>query len=114
MNKLFAATNAARAALKQPDDLKAVFDKAYEKDVGAPVRGFNETIPIVMDIAAAALKLADYVDSHRSAVTVSARSVGSKDPQTAKDLDALVKNLTRLDPVFRDAQRRLGIVLQGS
>ncbi len=114
MNRELAKSTAARTALKQPDDLKAVFDKAFEKDVAAPVRAFNETFPIVADIAAAGIKLGDYVDSHRSKVTMSGRSVGGEDPQTAKELDILVKNLAAQAPRFQEAQRHLRSILQGS
>ncbi len=106
-------TNAARAALKQPDDLKAVFDKAFDKDVTIPARGFIETMPIVVDIANAALKLVDYIESHRATVNVSARSVGGKDPQTAKDLEVLVKDLQRLNTPFEAARRRMNAALNG-
>jgi hypothetical protein len=114
MNRELAKTVAARAALKQPDDLKAIYDKAFDKDAQAPVRGFNETVPLVIDIAEAALKLGDYIDANRGKVTIQGRSVGGRDPQTAREVDILVKNLAAQGPKFQDAQRRLRIVLQGS
>ncbi len=33
--------NAERAALKQPDDLKAVYDKTFERLVAAPAAAFE-------------------------------------------------------------------------
>jgi hypothetical protein len=114
MNRELAKTNAARAALKQPDDLKPVYDKAFDKDVIAPVRGFNETFPIVEDIAAASLKLADYIDAHRSRVTMAGKSVSGKDPEAIKELEVLIKALSATAPRYQDAQRRLRIILQGS
>ena len=114
MNGALANTLKERDALKQPDDLKAVYDKAFDKDVLAPARGFNETVPLVIDIAEAALKLADYIDANRSKVTIQGRNVGGKDPTTAREIDILVKNLAGQAPKFQDAQRRLRIVLQGS
>ena len=98
-----------------PDDQRlACYDKAVDKDVLAPARGFNETVPLVIDIAEAALKLADYIDANRSKVTIQGRNVGGKDPKTAREIDILVKNLAGQAPKFQDAQRRLRIVLQGS
>jgi hypothetical protein len=114
MNRELAKTNVERAALKQPDDLKAVYDKAFEKDVLAPVRGFNETVPLVVNIAEAALKLGDYVDVNRSKVTMQGKSVSGKDPKTARELDILVKNLSAQAPRFQEAQRRLRMTLQGN
>lgn len=114
MNSALANTLKERDALKQPDDLKRVYDKAFEKDVLAPVRGFNETVPLVVGIAEAGLKLADYIDANRSKVIIQGRNVGGKDPKTAQEVDNLVKNLGAQAPKFQDAQRRLRVVLTGS
>jgi hypothetical protein len=114
MNRTLANTIKERDALKQTDDLKVVYDKAFEKDVLAPARGFNEVVPLVVDIADAALKVADYVDANRSKVTIQGRQAGGNDPKTARELDILVKNLSSQGPKFQDAQRRLRAALTGS
>ncbi len=114
MNRELAKSNAERTALKQPDDLKAVYDKTFEKNVLAPARGFNEVVPMVVGIAEAGLKLADFIDANRSKVTMQGTMVSGKDAKTQRELDILVKNLTSQGPKYQDAQRRLRIVLQGS
>lgn len=114
MNSALANTMKERDGLKQPDDLRPVYDKAFEKDVLAPVRGFNETVPLVVDIADAALKLADYIDANRSKLTIQGKAVGGKDAKTQREVDNLVKNLSSQAPKFQDAQRRLRIVIQGN
>ena len=114
MNKALADTLKERDGLKQPDDLKVVYDKAFEKNVLGPARSFNETVPMVVDIAEAGLKLADYVDANRSKVTMQGKTVSGKDAKTQRELDNLVKNLAATAPKFQDAQRRLRIVLTGS
>jgi hypothetical protein len=114
MNKALADTLKERDGLKQPDDLKVVYDKAFEKNVLGPARSFNETVPMVVDIAEAGIKLADYVEANRSKVTMQGKTVSGKDAKTQRELDNLVKNLAATAPKFQDAQRRLRIVLQGS
>jgi hypothetical protein len=114
MNRALSNTMKEREALKQPDDLKAVYDKAFEKDVLAPARGFNEAVPLVVDIADAALKVADYIDANRSKITIQGRQAGGNDPKTARELDILVKNLSSQGPKFQDAQRRLRAAITGS
>jgi hypothetical protein len=114
MNSNLEKTMRERDGLKQPDDLKAVYDKAFDKDVLAPVRAINETVPLVVDIADAALKFADYIDANRSKVTIQGKSVGGKDTRTQREIDNLVKNLSAQAPKFQDAQRRLRVVLTGS
>lgn len=114
MNRELAKTTAERAALKQPDDLKAIYDKTFEKNVLAPARSFNEVVPMVVGIAEAGLKLADFIDANRGKVTMQGTMVSGKDAKTQRELDILVKNLAAQAPKFQDAQRRLRIVLQGS
>jgi hypothetical protein len=113
MNREFAKTTAARAALQQPDDLKAVFDTAFERDVAAPVRGFNDAIPIAVEIATTSANLGDYIDGHRNRVEISGTSIAGKDTQTNKDLNGFLKALVADGARFRDAQQRLNAVLQG-
>jgi hypothetical protein len=114
MNSALANTMKERDGLKQPDDLRPVYDKAFEKDVLAPVRGFNEAVPLVVDIAEASLKLADYIEANRGKVTIQGRNVGGNDPKTAREVDNLVKNLSSKAPKFQDAQRRLRVIIQGN
>jgi len=113
MNREFAKATAARDALKQPDDLKAVFDKAFDKDVAAPVNAFNETIPLAVDIAAVSVKLGDYIDGHRDRVVVSGTGVSGKDAQASNELAAFLKALSADGARFQEAQERLHRVLQG-
>ncbi len=114
MNREYAKAQAARAALQQPDDLKAVFDKAFERDIAAPAAAFNEAIPVAVDIAAVSGKLGDYIDTHRDKVVVSGTSVGGRDAQTSKELAAFLKALSAAGAKFQGAQQRLHDALQGN
>jgi len=113
MNREFAKAAAARDALKQPDDVKAAFDKAFDKDIAAPVNAFNETIPLAVDIATVSVKLGDYIDAHRDRVVVSRTSVSGKDAQARNELAAFLKALGADGARFQEAQERLHQVLQG-
>jgi hypothetical protein len=113
MNRELAKANAARAGLKQPDDLKVVYDKAFDKDVTAPIAGFSEVLPIVDKMATASLKLGDYIDAHRDKVVMAGKNVGGKDAQTQKDISALIKDVSAYGPQFQDAQNRLRATLYG-
>ena len=46
--------DAARAQLKQPDDLKAVYAKAYEKTVTLPADTFRSVLPQINATSTAA------------------------------------------------------------
>lgn len=109
-----AETEKARAALKQPDDLKKVYDAAFDKVITRPMQGFRETTPIALDIIDAALKLADYMVAHRDKVKIVGTSPQATDRKTQDEVNALANALNANAPRMNEAQRRLRIILQGS
>lgn len=109
-----AETEKARAALKQPDDLKAVYNAAFNKVVTKPMEGFRETMPIALDIIDAAVKLADYVVAHPDTVKIVGSSPQATNRQTQTELSALANSLNANGARLNEAQRRLRIILQGS
>lgn len=109
-----AETEKAHAALKQPDDLKTVYDAAFDKVVIKPMQGFRETVPIALDIIDAAVKLADYVVAHPDTVKIVGSSPQATNRQTQAEVNALANSLNANGARLNEAQRRLRIVLQGS
>jgi hypothetical protein len=114
MNKVQADAIQQRDALKQPDDLKSVYNRAFDKNVIDVARAFNEAVPVVIAIAESGIALGEYVDANRSKVTIQGKNVGGKDSKTQREIDNLVKNLASQAPKFQEAQRRLRVVLTGS
>lgn len=49
-----AKADTAHATLKQPDELKVVFDKAYELTVTAAAKDMKEIFPLMEDVAGGA------------------------------------------------------------
>ena len=68
IDKALAEADAAHTALKQPPDLKAVYDKAYEHMVTKPANVFREMIPIMESGLPVIEKLAAFLDEHRTAI----------------------------------------------
>jgi hypothetical protein len=114
MDAKFAATRKVRDALKQPDDLKAVYDLAFDKIVTKPVEGFRETTPLAQQIAIAAANFGDYMAAHRDAVKIVGTSPQATDRKTQIEVNALATALNSLGPRMNDAQRRMRILLYGS
>src|SRR6516165_7921657 len=56
-----AKINAERSAFKQPDDLKAVYDKTFDKLVTAPTLAVEKSAKALDDGIDASIKLADYI-----------------------------------------------------
>jgi hypothetical protein len=109
-----AETIKARDALIQPDDLKAVYDAAFDKVIVKPMQGFHETIPIAQEIVTAAANLGDYLYAHRDKVKIVGTVPQAADAKTQAEMNALASALNANGPRLNDAQRRLRVILQGS
>jgi hypothetical protein len=114
MDLKFAETGKARDALKQPDDLKTVYDAAFDKIIIKPVRGFHETTPLAQQIAVAAANFGDYMVARRDTVKIVGTSPQATDRKTQIEVNALANALNSLGPRMNDAQRRVRILLYGS
>jgi hypothetical protein len=114
MDTKFAETKKAREALKQPDDLKTVYDAAFDKVINKPVQGFHEVTPIAQDITAAAARLGDYINAHRDTVKIVGTSPQATDRKTQMEVNALATALNSNATRYNEAQKRLRIILQGS
>jgi hypothetical protein len=114
MNDKYAATQKERDALKQPDDLKAVYDKAFGKTVTAPVNAFRESVPIAQAIIEAAANLADYVVSNSDKVRISGGQLQPTNARGQAELTPLVNAIAAQGSKFNEAQRKLRAVIAGN
>jgi len=102
-----AKINAERTALKQPDDLKAMYDKTFEKLVTAPALAMEKSAK-AFDVAIdASIKLADYINSHRNKLAVSGMQIQAKDQRTLDELRPLLKARQDAGERFLAAQRNV-------
>ncbi|MGJ4860195.1 DUF3053 family protein [Labrys sp. La1] len=90
IDQALAKADAAKAQLKQPDDLKAVFDKAYERDVTEVARNVKQMLPPVQDMTTAALRLADFITGNKDKLEVSGMMITAKDQKTLSALQPLL------------------------
>jgi hypothetical protein len=102
--------NADRAALKQPDDLKAVYDKTFDKLVVAPTLAFENSAKALSTGIDAALALVNYINAHRAKVVVSGMQIQARDQRTLDELQAYQDAGER----FIAAHRQSDQVLQGN
>ncbi|MEI9805984.1 MAG: DUF3053 family protein [Pseudolabrys sp.] len=112
--KTLAETDAKRAALKQPDDLKAVYAKAYERTVTAPAQAFLDTIPLAMDGLLASVQLADYLDTHRTGVKIAGANIQSSDNKTRNEIGQLLAAVKAKNDKLNEARKRLRQVTEGN
>jgi len=95
---------------KQPDDLKAVYDKTFDKLVVAPTLAFENSAKALSTGIDAALALVNYINAHRAKVVVSGMQIQATDQRTLDELQAYQDAGER----FIAAQRQSDQVLQGN
>lgn len=113
LGKQLAVAEAARAGLKQPADLKPVFDAAYDRDVAGLARAFQATLPVVEDAMTTAIDLGDYLAQHRGAVTIQGAQIQVSDPAVQRDLNTRLAALNAKGQEVQAAQRRLQALISG-
>jgi len=109
-----AKVTADRGALKQPDDLKAVYDKTFDRLVVAPAIGFENSAKALSNGIDAALALVTYINAHRTKLVVSGMQIQAKDQRTLDELAPLMKAYQDAGERFVAAQRQNDRVLQGN
>jgi hypothetical protein len=102
-----ARANTQRAALKQPDDLNAVYDLAFAKTVTNPSRLIKDVIPALDATFASAEKLAQYIDKHSDSIKVRGATIEVNDPKIQTEVNALITELGAKGKAILDAQRKL-------
>lgn len=108
-----AKADAARALLKQPEDLKAVYDKAYEKTVSLPADTFRDVLPQLNATFDSSLKIADYVAAHAAQIDISGPIVKVQDPAVQTELNKLLQDLNAQAKNVQQAQTRMQAVMVG-
>ena len=109
-----AKVTADRAVLKQPDDLKAVYDKTFDKLVVAPTLAFENSAKTLGNGIDSALTLVNYINAHRTKLVVSGMQIQAKDQRTLDELAPLMKAYQDAGERFVAAQRQSDRVLQGN
>lgn len=113
IDRQLAAADAAHAALKQPDDLKPVFDKAYERDVTIPAKAFQDIFPDLSQALSAIVDLGDFIQQHKDKVSIVGNQLQTSDPALQPQLQALVNALLAKGEAINKAQEHLRLVMNG-
>ena len=108
-----AKADAAHAQLKQPDDLKIVYDSAYDRTVTVPANALLTVMPQVNGTFESGLKVADYVDAHKAQIQINGSAVQVTDAKVQAELNTLLQDLNAKAKVVQEAQTRMQAVLLG-
>ncbi|SCX73498.1 DUF3053 domain-containing protein [Variovorax sp. EL159] len=113
LDQQVAKADAAHAQLKQPDDLKQVYDKAYEKTVTAPATTFKEVFPALDTVFASALSIGDFLQQNKSKIQVSGSSVTVSDPAVQAELNKMLQQLNSQSAAINAAQQKMQAMVRG-
>lgn len=104
----------AHGKLNQPPELKATFDKAYERLVTVPAATFKSVAPVADKAFADALDFGAYIDQHKSEVTISGPMVQASNAQVRDAINAKLQGLQTSQQAVQRAQADLQRVVYGS
>lgn len=108
-----ATADSAHAKVKQPDDLKVIYDKAYERTVTLPADTFLEVLPQINGTLTSSLKVADYVQAHKAQIDTQGPQPKVQDPAVLKELNTLLQELAAQAQGAQQAQAKVQAVMLG-
>jgi hypothetical protein len=114
LDEAVAATEAERAALKQPDDLRAVYASVYDKLVTQPAGVFREIFPPTDEAFAAILAMAELVEGNRQAIKVNGSQLEVTNPALRAKVQAALEAMASKQRSMTEAQQKMRRVLYGS
>ncbi|CAN5741414.1 DUF3053 domain-containing protein [soil metagenome] len=114
LDKELVRANVAHAGMKQPEDLKVVYDTAFGKTVTQPAAAFMEIFPAVDGTLDQTLQIADYLQLNRNKVQFSGGTVMTVDAATQSELNKMLEDLQSRAAALSTAQRKLQALTYGS
>ncbi|MGO4448125.1 DUF3053 family protein [Phyllobacterium sp. TAF24] len=114
MDEEQATADKAHAALKQPEDLKPVFDKAYDKTVSNLANTYKEIFPATSETFDILLKVVDFVDQHKDKITISGSMFEVSDPTVQAQLNTLLEQVNAKGQAMSQAQKKMRAAIYGN
>ena len=111
--KAEADAEAARMALKQPPDLKAVYDKAYERMVTRAAQLFRDLMPTVEAVLPPIGALAAFLDENRANIELRGNQITVKNEAVRAKLAAMIDEVTKLTRAVTEGQRKMQAFASG-
>jgi len=105
--KAEAEADAAHAALKQPPDLKAVYDTAYDRMVTQSAATIRELATMMHEQLPVLEELANYVADHRAVISYSAGMPVTKDREVRAKLEVLLRSAGEVAERSEEGKRKL-------
>lgn len=102
----------ARTALKQPDDLKAVYNQAYDKIVTGPANALMPVIPTTASFVQDLVQVGDFLRAQGNQVAFNNNGVQFRTSQQATQYNTMMSNLVAKQQDLLNAQKIISSVNQ--
>ncbi len=113
LDKAKAQADAAHAALKQPADLKAVYDVAYDRMVTGPAAVMREIALSAQQGLPVLRELAAYVAEHRSVISYQGGMPVTNNPEVRGKLEVLLRAAVAVGESSEEGKRKLRKMVEG-
>jgi DUF3053 family protein len=113
LDRAQAEADAKHKALRQPPDLKAVYDIAYDRMVTKPAAVFSEIVPVITGFLPSIDELATYLDEHRDTITFRAGAPVVTDPAVREKLATLMQAAGTAADAADEGKRKLRAMVEG-
>jgi hypothetical protein len=98
-----ARADAARAALKQPEDVRAAFDKAFEGTVSGYAVALQDLYAVQKDFYAEAARMGMFFEKHREKIHISKTAVTIDEQALVTEYNTLQKSMQEKAQKMQDA-----------
>ncbi|QNQ54467.1 DUF3053 domain-containing protein [Serratia liquefaciens] len=102
----------AHTALKQPDDLKAVYNQAYDKIVTGPANALMPVIPTTASFVQDLVQVGDFLRAQGNQVAFNNNGVQFRTSQQATQYNTMMSNLVAKQQDLLNAQKIVSSVNQ--
>lgn len=103
----------ARATLKQPDPLKAVYDQAFDRVVANPAEVVRGVFPAADGVFAQGLAFSDFLSANKADFKFNGPLVETSKQNLLAEFNARAQNLQATGGALLEAQRKLTALLRG-
>ena len=109
-----AHADAAHAALRQPPEVKAVFDKAYDRLVKVPAATLRDVAPVAEQTFTDALELAAFLDEHKTQIVASGATLQTSSASLRDAINTKLQKLQASQQAVQRAQSALQAMVYGT
>lgn len=101
----------ARAALKQPDDLKAVYNQAYDKVITVPANTLIPALPTISGFIQELIQVGAFLQAQGDQVSFNNGGIQFRTQQQATEYNTMMATLVAKQPSFLTAQTAVQAVM---